>query len=102
VQDVRGSGLAFNTIPPTGHQHLDARLSFIFFATGITPAMCMRLTGVGSQYLVAFTDRDNHYFDGARAYWCTLPAGIPEREFLVAHALRQSDPLHAADAAALP
>jgi len=67
--------------PPTGHRHLDARFSFFFFATGITPAMCMRLTDIGSQYLITFLDGNLEYFDGARTYRCTLPAGIPENNF---------------------
>ena len=37
-----------------------------FYATGITPAMIMRLTGIGSQYLGAFVDSKGEYFDGAR------------------------------------
>jgi hypothetical protein len=49
--------------------------------TGITPAMCMRVTGVGSQYLVATLDADKNYFDGGRTYKVTLPPGIPEKNF---------------------
>lgn len=37
--------------PDSGARKLDARTSFFYTATGITPAMCMRLTNVGSQYL---------------------------------------------------
>ena len=37
--------------PPTGYRQLDARTSFFYGITGITPAMAMRLTGLGSQYL---------------------------------------------------
>jgi hypothetical protein len=50
-------------------------------ATGITPAMCMRLNDIGSQYLLTFLDADKAYFDGAKSYRCTLPAGIPENNF---------------------
>ena len=67
--------------PLVGHKHLDARFNFFFLATGITPAMCMRLTGVGSQYLLAMIDRDGDYFDGARSYKVTLPAGVPHANF---------------------
>jgi hypothetical protein len=67
--------------PPVGHKHLDARFSFFFFATGITPAMCMRLTGIGSQYLIAFEDGAGNYFDGGKNYKVTLPAGIPQANF---------------------
>jgi len=43
--------------------------------------MCMRLTGLGSQYLIAMVDADSDYFDGAADYRCTLPAGIPRANF---------------------
>ena len=86
-------GYSFDTPPPevtpngiqpyplVGHKHVDARFSFFFVATGITPAMCMRLTGVGSQYLLGMLDSESNYFDGSRSYRCTLPAGIPQANF---------------------
>ena len=39
--------------PPTGYRTLDARTAFFYGVTGITPAMAMRLPGIGSQYLFA-------------------------------------------------
>ncbi len=45
-------------------------------ATGITPAMCMRLTGIGSQYIFAMRDSEANYFDGARNYRLTLPPDV--------------------------
>ncbi len=67
--------------PSTGYRTLDARTSFFYGITGITPAMAMRLTGIGSQYLVAMLDADKQYFDGGKAYKVTLPKGIPEANF---------------------
>ncbi|TPE47693.1 DUF1254 domain-containing protein [Amaricoccus solimangrovi] len=67
--------------PPTGYRQLDARTSFFYMATGITPAMAMRLPGVGSQYLFAAKDGDGHFLDGAKTYRVTLPKGIPAGEF---------------------
>lgn len=67
--------------PPTGYRTLDARFGFFYFATGITPAMCMRLTGIGSQYLLCGLDADKNPFDGAKTYRCTLPPNIPEANF---------------------
>lgn len=67
--------------PPSGYNRLDARFGFFFVATGITPAMCMRLTGVGSQYLLAMEDSDGEYFDGAKTYKVTLPPDIPHANF---------------------
>ena len=37
--------------PPTGYRMLNPRTGFFYGITGITPAMAMRLTGIGSQYL---------------------------------------------------
>jgi len=67
--------------PPTGYRHLDGRFGFFYWATGITPAMCMRLTDIGSQYLVCCLDADKDYFDGGKTYKCTLPPNIPENNF---------------------
>jgi len=67
--------------PPTGYRTLDARTNFFYGITGITPAMAMRLTGIGSQYLLAMQDSNKQYFDGAKTYKVTLPKGIPEANF---------------------
>jgi hypothetical protein len=67
--------------PPTGYRQLDARTSFFYGVTGITPAMAMRVAGIGSQYLFATVDADKNYFDGGKAYKVTLPKGIPEANF---------------------
>lgn len=67
--------------PPTGYRTLDARSAFFYGITGITPAMSMRLPGIGSQYLFATMDANKAYFDGAETYKVTLPKGIPEAKF---------------------
>ena len=67
--------------PPTGYRTMDARTNFFYGVTGITPGMAMRLPGIGSQYLLAVTDAEKHYFDGSRTYKVTLPKGIPEENF---------------------
>ncbi len=67
--------------PATGYRQLDARTSFFYSYIGITPAMAMRLTRIGSQYLVATLDAGKNYFDGGKTYKVTLPNGIPEANF---------------------
>ena len=52
-----------------------------FYATGHHPAMIMRLTGIGSQYLGAFVDSKGEYFDGSKTYKVTLPQNIPAEKF---------------------
>ena len=43
--------------------------------------MCMRLTGIGSQYLMAAKDADGNHLDGAKTYRVTLPPDIPAARF---------------------
>jgi len=67
--------------PPTGYRTMDARTAFFYGITGITPGMAMRLTGIGSQYLLASLDAKKQYLDGGKTYKVTLPKGIPEANF---------------------
>jgi hypothetical protein len=64
-----------------GARKLDSRTAFFYLATVITPAMCMYLTGIGSQYLLTTHDSDGEYLDGAKTYKLNLPAGIPFGRF---------------------
>jgi hypothetical protein len=67
--------------PPTGARTLNARTTMFFAYTFITPAMIMRLTDVGSQYLIGFVDAKGEYFDGGKTYKATLPPNIPAGKF---------------------
>jgi hypothetical protein len=67
--------------PATGARTLNARIAMFYVATGITPAMVMRLPKIGSQYLGAFLDRQKRPFDGGRTYKLTLPKDIPAEKF---------------------
>jgi hypothetical protein len=67
--------------PPTGVRALHSRVAWFYGYTGVTPAMCMRLTGVGSQYIFAFKDADGNRLDGAKTYRVTLPPDIPAARF---------------------
>jgi hypothetical protein len=67
--------------PSDGARKLDSRTNFFYMATGTTPAMCMRLTGIGSQYIYAMRDSEGTFLDGGRNYHLTLPADIPESRF---------------------
>jgi hypothetical protein len=64
-----------------GARTLNARSSFFYVATGITPAMCMRLPGIGSQYVGAFVDARGLPFEGARSYQLKLPPNVPAGQF---------------------
>jgi hypothetical protein len=67
--------------PPTGARTLDSRTAFFSAYTGVSPGIVMRLTGLGSQYLMGFTDANKNYFDGAKTYKVTLPKDIPAEAF---------------------
>jgi hypothetical protein len=64
-----------------GARKLNSRIAFLYPATGVTPAMCMHLTGIGSQYLMTVRDSGGEYLDGAKTYKLSLPAGIPFERF---------------------
>ncbi|UPJ61474.1 DUF1254 domain-containing protein [Bradyrhizobium sp. 192] len=68
-------------LPPTGYRTLDARTDFFYGVTGITPAMAMRLPGIGSTYLWTMVDAKKEPFDGAKTYKVTLPKDIPQANF---------------------
>jgi hypothetical protein len=71
----------FKPYPPTGARTLDSRAAFYYAYTLDSPGMIMRIPGVGSQYLMAFLDRDANPFDGAKSYKVTLPKNIPAAAF---------------------
>ena len=64
-----------------GGRNLDARTMFFYVATVNTPAMALRMPGVGSQYAFNEHDSRGEYLDGAKNYRLTLPAGVPAKDF---------------------
>jgi hypothetical protein len=74
-----GGSYEFLTQP--GVRNLDGRVLFHYYATGITPAMAMKMVGVGSQYAAATTDSEGRPLDGSKTYKIHLPPGIPAANF---------------------
>ena len=64
-----------------GARLLDARAYFHFYATGITPAMTMKMVGKGSQYAVAYLDGAGNALDGSKTYKVHLPPNVPAKDF---------------------
>jgi len=64
-----------------GARVLDARTFMHFYATGITPAMTMKMVGKGSQYAVAYLDSEGNAFDGGKTYKVHLPPNVPAKDF---------------------
>ena len=75
--------LAYNsyTFENEGVRLLDARAAFHFYATGITPAMSMKIIGKGSQYAIAYSDKDGNTFDGSKTYKFHVPVNPPMKDF---------------------
>ena len=74
-------GGSYEFLKQKGVRNLDARSYFFFYATGITPAMAMKMVGKGSAYAVAFVDAKDDPLDGGKTYKVHLPPNIPAREF---------------------
>ncbi len=64
-----------------GARLLDPRSMFFYYATMVTPAMTMKMVGVGSQYAVAARDANGDYLDGSKNYRLHLPPGMPAKDF---------------------
>ncbi|MCH2185566.1 DUF1214 domain-containing protein, partial [Myxococcota bacterium] len=58
-----------------------ARSTFFYIATVNTPAMVLKMVGVGSQYALIARDADGAYLDGSEEYSLTLPPDIPAKNF---------------------
>jgi hypothetical protein len=94
-------GGSYDFLLQPGVRDLDARVLIHYYATGITPAMSMKMVGVGSQYAAAVADSHGRPLDGSKTYKIHLPPNIPVKQFW-SFTLRQSDPFHAANRSAIP
>ncbi len=75
--------------PTTGARKLHSRTSFLYAATGVSPAMCMRLTGLGSQYLMAVRDSAGKPLRWLEDLSSDAAGQHPGCPLLVVHGLRQ-------------
>jgi hypothetical protein len=64
-----------------GARILDGRTMFHFPYTAVTPAMEVKIVGVGSQYAIATLDADGNYLDGSNNYKLHLPPNVPAKNF---------------------
>jgi hypothetical protein len=72
-------GYQFVSAP--GVTNLDGYIFFYYFATGVTPAMEVKMVGEGSQYPWSATDSNGNPFDGGKTYKMHLPPNIPVKDF---------------------
>lgn len=64
-----------------GGRYADARTMFFYMATVNTPAMVLKIPGVGSQYALNVTDSEGTFLDGSRNYTLEIPAEVPAKDF---------------------
>ena len=60
---------------------LDGRTLFHYIATAVTPAMEVKMVGVGSQYGGLYKDSEGRYLDGSKSYKLNIPANPPVKDF---------------------
>ncbi|WP_174823734.1 DUF1214 domain-containing protein [Ruegeria arenilitoris] len=64
-----------------GGRNLDARTLFLYMATVSTPAMVLKIPGVGSQYAAAYSDSDGNVLHGDKTYKLNIPSNVPAKNF---------------------
>lgn len=74
-------GGSYEFLLQPGVRNLDARVLMHYYATGITPAMAIKMVGVGSQYAAAVTDSEGKPLDGSKTYKIHLPPNVPMKDF---------------------
>ncbi len=72
-------GYKFEVSP--GVANLDGAIFYYYFATGVSPAMEMKIVGEGSQYPWASQDSKGNPLDGGKTYKLSLPPNIPVKNF---------------------
>lgn len=72
-------GYKFESAP--GVTNMDGYIFYYYFATGITPAMEMKMVGKGSQYPWSVQDSNGNPFDGGKNYKMRLPPNVPVKDF---------------------
>ncbi len=72
-------GYKFESAP--GVTNMDGYIFYYYFATGVTPAMEMKMVGKGSQYPWSVQDSNGNPFDGGKNYRMRLPPNVPVKDF---------------------
>ena len=85
-----------------GGRNLDARTMFFYVATVNTPAMALKMPGVGSQYALVEHDSNGEYLDGSTSYQLTPPGRRASQGLLVRRRVRPPDPLRTPDRPTVP
>jgi hypothetical protein len=59
----------------------DARVTFHYPYTAVTPAMAVSVPGIGSDYGMAYVDSNKQPLDGSKTYRLHLPPNPPAKDF---------------------
>ena len=80
-------------------RNLDARIHFFYQATVNTPAMALKLPGIGSNYAGNTVDSNGDILYGSKTYKVTLPKDVPAKDFwsLVAYDTQTRSELQTSD-----
>ena len=89
-------------LPPTGARKVDLRTLFFYGYTGITPAMCMRLTNIGWPVPGRLQRRRQHLLRRRQVLPGDATARHPRGTLLVADPVRQRNEVDAADPQRFP
>ena len=72
-------GYKFESAP--GVTNMDGYIQYYYFATGVTPAMEIKMVGEGSQYPWSVQDSKGNPFDGNKTYKMHMPPNVPVKDF---------------------
>ena len=60
---------------------IDERADYTYQGIWVGEGMIKKLVGKGSQYIGAYSDADNDWFDGGKTYTLHVPANVPADNF---------------------
>jgi len=77
------AGKDYRWLNGDGHRgrNMDARTLFFYSVTVNTPAMALEISGVGSNYAFATTDKNSNILYGDKNYKLNIPANVPAKFF---------------------
>src|SRR5262249_6238733 len=66
---------------PPNYYELDERADYFYEAVTAASGMVSKTPGIGSAYLGAYKDKNNHWFDGTKTYKLHVPPNPPAKNF---------------------
>jgi hypothetical protein len=63
------------------YDQIDERTDYTYQGIWVGEGMIKKLIGKGSQYIGAYSDSDDEWFDGGKNYTLHVPADVPAKDF---------------------